>query len=359
MHCPIRQRVAAIPRASCDPPRYVHRALQSHHGAALPTAATGDPEPTRWPTQLAAAATSLAAIALAGAVLAAFVPMWPCKLMEHFAVQLAAGGVVVVAAAAALRVARAFDLAAIATLVSVLRIAPDLVSVPRPLPPGGTPLRVLVLNVHTESTGYAAVRQLIADAKPDLIGLVEVSQRWLDELGPAVAGYPGRLERPRPDNFGVALYTRMPLTGAIEMLAIGLPSAVARVMVGGTAVGVLVIHPLPPMTAAALDAQIATLDAVADRVASLATPVVVLGDFNATPWSQPFHRLQARTGLCDSRDGFGLAPSFPAASAVLRIPIDHLLASCEIGVRDRRIERDVGSDHLPVVLDLVIPATPP
>jgi len=130
-------------------------------------------------------------------------------------------------------------------------------------------------------------------------------------------------------------------------------------MVGGTAVGVVLIHPLPPISAAALAAQVATLDAAADRVAALAMPVLVLGDFNATPWSQPFHRFQARTGLCDSRAGFGFAPSFPAASAALRIPIDHLLASCEIGVRDRRVERDVGSDHLPVVLDLVIPATPP
>ena len=47
--------------------------------------------------------------------------------------------------------------------------------------------------------------------------------------------------------------------------------------------------------------------------------------------------------------------SFPAGMAVMRIPIDHLLASCSIGVRDRRIGRDVGSDHLPVVVDLVVP----
>jgi endonuclease/exonuclease/phosphatase family metal-dependent hydrolase len=39
----------------------------------------------------------------------------------------------------------------------------------------------------------------------------------------------------------------------------------------------------------------------------------------------------------------------------MRIPIDHMLVSCSIGVASRRIERDVGSDHLPVVVDLVIP----
>jgi len=32
-----------------------------------------------------------------------------------------------------------------------------------------------------------------------------------------------------------------------------------------------------------------------------------------------------------------------------------VLVSCSIGVRSRRIERDVGSDHLPVLVDLSVP----
>ena len=56
-----------------------------------------------------------------------------------------------------------------------------------------------------------------------------------------------------------------------------------------------------------------------------------------------------------TRAGFGVQATFPAQSRLLRIPIDHVLASCTIGVRDRVIERDVGSDHLPIVVDLVVP----
>jgi endonuclease/exonuclease/phosphatase (EEP) superfamily protein YafD len=83
--------------------------------------------------------------------------------------------------------------------------------------------------------------------------------------------------------------------------------------------------------------------------------VIVMGDLNATPWSQPFRRLVARSGLCDSRAGFGIAASYPADSTVLRIPIDHVLITCSIGVADRRVERDIGSDHRPVIVDLVVP----
>jgi endonuclease/exonuclease/phosphatase (EEP) superfamily protein YafD len=105
--------------------------------------------------------------------------------------------------------------------------------------------------------------------------------------------------------------------------------------------------------AAAVAEQDEELDAIADRARTMDGPLVILGDFNATPWSRPFRRVRARTGLCDSRAGF--EASFPAASEIVRIPIDHLLASCSIGVRDRYIERDVGSDHLPVILDPIVP----
>jgi endonuclease/exonuclease/phosphatase (EEP) superfamily protein YafD len=97
------------------------------------------------------------------------------------------------------------------------------------------------------------------------------------------------------------------------------------------------------------------LAAVAERVRSVEEPLVVMGDFNTTPWSRLFAGLVGRTGLCDSRAGFGIQASFPSDMPVVRIPIDHLLASCSIGVRARRIGPQVGSDHLPVIVDLTIP----
>jgi endonuclease/exonuclease/phosphatase (EEP) superfamily protein YafD len=308
-----------------------------------------------WPKRLGIATAALAAVALVGACLVPLVPVWPCVLFEHFRVQYAAGGLIVVGCTAAFRMRGYFDVAALATLVQLIWIAPDLCGSPQPIPSDGAPIRVLVLNVRTESSGFDRVRRLIEDVRPDVIGLVEVNQRWLDAIAPAVAGYTGRLEQPRNDNFGVALYARAPLVGAIEELADALPSVVAGVTIDDARLGILLVHPLPPVSEAAVAAQRDAFDAVADRARQMTGPVVIMGDFNATPWSAPFRRLLARSGLCDSRAGFGIAASFPSVSSIVRIPIDHVLASCSIGVRDRHIERDIGSDHLPVVIDLVVP----
>ena len=79
----------------------------------------------------------------------------------------------------------------------------------------------------------------------------------------------------------------------------------------------------------------------------------MLGDFNATPWSWPFRRMLSTGALVNSQSGFGLQPTFPATTNVaLRVPIDHLLHSDLIGVRDRRTGPALGSDHFPLIVDL-------
>lgn len=305
--------------------------------------------------RLGVAAAAVAIVGLVLVWLLALVPTWPWTLFGHFRVQYVGAGWILVAVAAAFRMRGWFDAAAIAALGHLLCLAPDLCMAAQPIPADGVALRVLVLNVHTESSSFAEVRRLIDELRPDIVGLVEVDRRWIEGVAASVATYRGRLEQPRDDNFGVALYTRMPVTGAIEQLGGSLPSAVGSVTAGDTSLEVILVHPLPPVSAVALDDQRRQLDAVAARVRSIQRPVAVIGDFNAAPWSAPFLRFVGRSGLCDSRAGLGIQASFPAASAVLRIPIDHLVTSCSIGIVDRRIERDVGSDHLPVVIDIVVP----
>lgn len=295
------------------------------------------------------AAGSLAAAGSLLLLLLSLIPIWPFVLLEHFRVQIVVGALVVAFATGVLRIRGYFDVALIALCCHALWLVPDLTRARRPVPPG-TKVRVLLLNVLRENSQFAEVRALIGDVKPDVIGLVEIDYRWVDGVALAVAGYQ-RLEHPRRDNFGLALYAKIPLTGHVEDVR-GYPTIFAELALPSGPLQIVLVHPIPPVSAAALDDQIAVLDSIVPHVQG---PTIVMGDFNATPWSRPFLRFVGRTGLCDSRAGFGLQASFPASTWTLRIPIDHLLASCSIGIADRYIERNVGSDHLPIVLDIVVP----
>ena len=72
---------------------------------------------------------------------------------------------------------------------------------------------------------------------------------------------------------------------------------------------------------------------------------VVMGDFNATPWSPSFRRLLHDGGLSDSLDGYGLQVSWPESNPLLRIPIDHALLGPGLAATDRGTGPSFGSQH--------------
>ena len=72
-----------------------------------------------------------------------------------------------------------------------------------------------------------------------------------------------------------------------------------------------------------------------------------------TSWSPIFSRVLRLGDLRDSREGFGLQPTWSAGLPLLaRIPIDHVLVGAEVTVMGREVGRAIGSDHLPVLIDL-------
>lgn len=293
-------------------------------------------------------------------------PWFPLALLEHFRLQLLAGCIAVAIGAALLRQRGWFDVAALCALLDLLLVTPALSGAAHPGPADGVRVRLLLANVHTSNTDHAAVARAIAELSPDVVALVEPNHRWFAALGPALTGYPARREVDDRGNFGLGLYVRGEMSTSVEHLGSELPTMVARITLGAPSQAapfhLVLTHPIPPIYATSASSQRSQLAAVARRLAALPGPVILAGDLNATPWSRVFATLLRDTGLRDSRDGFGVHASFPTSfpavgplAALLRIPIDHVFVSSEIGVLERRIERDLGSDHLPVLLDLQLP----
>jgi endonuclease/exonuclease/phosphatase (EEP) superfamily protein YafD len=91
---------------------------------------------------------------------------------------------------------------------------------------------------------------------------------------------------------------------------------------------------------------------LAQYLHGLGPDLVLMGDFNAVPWSRTQVALRAATGL---RDDGPAVPTWPAWSPYwLRLPIDHILVR---GALERtRFRRGffVGSDHLPVEAEIAV-----
>jgi endonuclease/exonuclease/phosphatase (EEP) superfamily protein YafD len=93
---------------------------------------------------------------------------------------------------------------------------------------------------------------------------------------------------------------------------------------------------------------------LAEEIKGQLTPVIVAGDFNATPYSPIFKKFLKVSGLKDTRTGFGWLPSWPTFFPLLWLPIDHILVSPDIQVYRRDTGPHIGSDHYPVFAELSI-----
>jgi endonuclease/exonuclease/phosphatase (EEP) superfamily protein YafD len=216
----------------------------------------------------------------------------------------------------------------------------------------------MLVNVRTENQRYDLVIASINKYRPALLVLEEVNERWLYELARLRGDFPHAIEQPRDDNFGIALFSRIPLNSnkIVYLGGTEAPSITAQLDVGGRRLTVLGTHPLPPGNSENFRLRNEQLSDAARFVRSQTSCVVVLGDLNATPWSYYFQRFLKESGLTDSSKGRGLHTTWPAGLNPLRIPIDHCLVSPEIGVVNRMTGNNVGSDHLPIVVDLDFPS---
>ena len=114
-------------------------------------------------------------------------------------------------------------------------------------------------------------------------------------------------------------------------------------------------HPVPPGSRFLTDLRNDQLLKLALLVANRNAAAILVGDLNTTDHSPCFRQLLTRARLRDTRQGFGVQPSW-GPFQLLEIPIDHCLVSPHIAVRRRRVGPHLGSDHRPVAIDLQLPA---
>lgn len=282
---------------------------------------------------------------------------WLLELTTHFRMQY----LVILAGLAALMAVgkRGKIAAAFCTfgLVNFVVLAPWLLPSSAPKQ-AGAPFRVMILNVNTANPHHARVLAEVERVNPDALLLMEVDARWLEALRGLTNSLPHAILAPREDNFGIALFSRHPLgtNNAAEIGEAGVPSVATTIDVNGRRLFFLGTHPLPPNNAETAGLRNEQLDKLAALVRGQKLPTVLAGDLNATPWSPHFRKLERVASLRDTSRGKGWRPTWPTWFPPLWISLDHCLVSPEIAVPSRSVGKAVGSDHFPVVVELVLPA---
>lgn len=236
------------------------------------------------------------------------------------------------------------------------------VLLPMPSDGEGPAVRIVSINVGVTEAPDRAGLEWLASTRADLVALLECTPGWVEAVE-SIERDDGRrwstvLSRPSSnDAGGIALFGLDPLRGDRFSRPVegGLPQLEATATTRLGPLRILVVHPIPPLGARMTTIRNRTFDWMADRCMESPLPVIVVGDLNETPFGRTFRTFVADTG---HRSVTGWSPSWPnrirgiGIPMPLRIPIDHVLVPPGYVIRSHRLGPDLGSDHLPIVIEV-------
>ena len=277
---------------------------------------------------------------------------WIFDLLANFRLQGTAALLVV----GALALLSSWRVPAIVTLASAalggIVVVPYLVGSGHGIAAGSPTIEVMSFNVGVSNPNRAAIAAFIGEESPDVAFIFESSFEWEDTIEAADLPLQIITKVPRGQLAGVTVLVKPVLLPRPIETGIGPEAAAISLGLGDERIEVLGVHPPSPTTAVRAAARDRIMAAATDWVKARAGEVVVVGDFNATPWSHPFRTLRGGAHLVDTLAGSGFQPSWPSGWGPLMVPIDHVLHTEGLGSEDRHTGPAFSSAHRPVLVTI-------
>lgn len=227
----------------------------------------------------------------------------------------------------------------------------------------GKTFRVLTFNVNAANRDWEAIYQAVLSIEPDIAIIVESTPKLEEALS-------DRLKNNFPFIYhsfrgGIAIFSHFPLISPQTKVLFNGRVLFTSIQLDREVVNLIAAHPTIPVKPDLFkrrNAFLAELTAYIQKIDR--KPLILLGDFNLTPWSPHYAKLVRDTKLHNTRLGFGVEPSWIESAthvhypkwvtAAMKIPIDHIFISEDFQVSDCRTSKGGNSDHRMLWSDLVL-----
>lgn len=217
-------------------------------------------------------------------------------------------------------------------------------------------LSVITNNVFCGNWNPEGLLQWIRTRPADVVVMQEVPKYVLKGLSNASQPYPyqsrivpvhGKEAGTVGACQGMILLSVYPITSAARFQPIrdAWPAMIANIEIdSATSVSLAIVHALDPIEPGDLLRRDQFLDQLAGLLNTQHGPLIVLGDFNASPFTPAFRAFWTEAGLANTP---WIPATYPANFGTFGISIDHVL------VRDATLARlaplqAIGSDHRPL-----------
>ena len=214
-------------------------------------------------------------------------------------------------------------------------------------------ISILSINLLSSNTNFQKVLELIKEKDPDILVFMELTPKWEEQLSSIYQLYPYRASEVRIDNFGIGMLSKTKMETSVTYFENNIkPSIIGNFHHSEEPVTIIATHPVPPINSFTFELRNAQLKDLANRRASFSDNFILIGDLNTSSFSSHFKDLLAKSELKDSRNGFGIGTTWPADFYPLRTTLDHCLVSKGINVLNQSPQPNIGSDHLPIFVEI-------
>ena len=213
-------------------------------------------------------------------------------------------------------------------------------------------LKVASFNTFELNNDFKAIADEILRLDPDVMTLVEFNASKSKVLELVYEKYPYQETCWKIIECDFAIISKIPISGVKgKGLWDGPPLIAAKL---GSEYGGLNVFGIHTSRFPHQRAQLAQVLALTKYMESVTDRIVMMGDFNATPFSRITRTLS---------DGLGLErrtylPTWSAKYGFPQLAIDHIFVSPSIRtLESERIGDSAGSDHFPITMTLAIPTS--
>lgn len=220
---------------------------------------------------------------------------------------------------------------------------------------------IFIINVKASNKEAQPLIDLAQSKEPDLILAMEVNDWWQQQLQPIADLYPYKLEKINEVEYGMVLYSKLPLkdTQINYLNNDKVPSFELIVeLENGEEVCLYTMHPVPPKYFEHIPdnehQKEQAMVKLGRKVKAKPYPTIVAGDLNDVCWGYTDKLTETKNLLHDVRVGRGFYNSFSASNIFMRWPIDHVFVTKEFSVVALERLPSVASDHFPIYVKLAL-----
>lgn len=220
-----------------------------------------------------------------------------------------------------------------------------------PLEPGEKLIRVAHFNTFADNLDNAAVAQEVIRLNADVVTLVEFEKPRVPVIALLTPTYPYHYACHDVPHCNIAVFSRYPIEGTSTKTNWRQPPFL-RAKLGGELTG-LSVYAVHSTRFPHSRWQLIQAEALVRETEAESDELLVMGDFNATPFSRITSVIERGAGLQRLTN----LPTWPAFFGFPQLAIDHIFVSGGLrAISPQQIGNSAGSDHFPITMTLAFKA---